>query len=144
MEPKEKTLITVKATVNVPVEIAWKFWTSPEHITQWNYANEDWHTPWAKNDLKEGGKFLSRMEAKDGSMGFDFSGVYEKVKICELLEIVLDDGRKVKTTFAANGKSTNIEETFEAETINSYEMQNRGWQSILDNFKKYAEALRLK
>ena len=84
------------------------------------------------------------MEAKDGSMGFDFSGVYEKVKICELLEIVLDDGRKVKTTFAANGKSTNIEETFEAETINSYEMQNRGWQSILDNFKKYAEALRLK
>ena len=144
MESKEKTLITVKATVNVPVEIAWKFWTKPEHITQWNYANDDWHTTWAKNDLKVGGKFISRMESKDGSVGFDFSGVYETVRPYEMIEYVIEDGRKVKITFAAFDKITNIIETFEAETVNSYELQNRGWQSILDNFKRYAEASKLK
>jgi uncharacterized protein YndB with AHSA1/START domain len=139
MEPG-KTTITVEATINTPLEKAWEFWTSPEHITQWNNAADSWHTPSAENDLRAGGKFVYRMEAKDGSFGFDFGGTYDMVKPHELIEYTLGDGRKVKIIFSGNGRETNIVETFEAETTNPVEMQRAGWQAILENFKKHAEA----
>ncbi len=140
METTNKTTITVQSIVKAPVEKVWKCWTSPEHITQWNNASEDWHTPRAENDLRAGGKFLSRMEAKDGSFGFDFGGEYNEVKTNELIEYTLGDGRKVIINFTGNGNETNVAETFEAENTHSIELQRTGWQSILDNFKKHVES----
>ena len=140
METQEKTIITVENIINAPVEKVWECWTKPEHITQWNNASDDWHTPWAKNDLREGGSFVARMEAKDGSMGFDFGGVYDAVRTNEYIEYTIGDGRKVKVTFTAQGKTTKVVESFEAENMNSIELQRGGWQAILDNFKKYTEA----
>ncbi|HEV3221588.1 MAG TPA: SRPBCC family protein [Puia sp.] len=134
-----QTTITIDAAVNAPVEKVWKFWTVPGHITKWNYASDDWHSPYAENDLKVGGKFLSRMEAKDGSFGFDFGGVYDDVKIHELIAYTLGDGRKVRMTFSSEANMTKIVVNFEAESINSIDMQRGGWQSILNNFKKYTE-----
>ena len=139
METQEKTIITVENTVNAPVEKVWECWTKPEHITQWNNASDDWHTPHAENDLRAGGSFVSRMEAKDGSMGFDFGGVYDSVINNQYIAYTMDDGRKVKITFTGNGDKTKVVESFEAENENSIEMQQGGWQAILDNFKKYAE-----
>ncbi|MFI5187817.1 MAG: SRPBCC family protein [Chitinophagales bacterium] len=139
METNHKTIITVHNTINAPIEKVWEYWTKPEHIIKWNNASEDWHTPWAKNDLRPGGSFVSRMEAKDGSMGFDFGGVYDMVLLNEYIEYTIGDGRKVKVSFAAQGKVTKITEAFEAENMNSPELQRGGWQSILDNFKKYTE-----
>jgi uncharacterized protein YndB with AHSA1/START domain len=136
---KMQTTITIDAAVNAPVEKVWKFWTVPGHITKWNYASDDWHSPYAENDLKVGGKFLSRMEAKDGSFGFDFGGVYDDVKIHELIAYTLGDGRKVRMTFSSEANMTKIVVNFEAESINSIDMQRGGWQSILNNFKKYTE-----
>lgn len=140
METTKATAITVENTVNAPVEKVWKFWAAPEHITKWATASEDWHTPFAENDLREGGKFSSRMEAKDGSFGFDFGGVYDAVKENELIEYTLGDGRKVIIHFTGKNNATKIVQTFEAESTNSVEMQKGGWQAILDNFKKYVEA----
>ena len=139
MEEQTKT-ISIEATVNAPVEKVWKYWTGPEYIVKWNNASDDWHTPHAENDLRVGGKFLSRMEAKDGSFGFDFGGVYDEVKENKLIAYTLGDGREVKITFSAKGNETKVVETFEAENQNSIELQRGGWQSILDNFKKYTEA----
>jgi len=140
METAAKTAITVATTINAPVEKVWRFWSLPEHITKWCSASDDWHTPKAENDLRTGGKFLSRMEAKDGSFGFDFGGVYDAVKTNELIEYTIGDGRKVTIQFAANGNETKVTETFEAESTNPIEMQRGGWQAILNNFKKYVEA----
>lgn len=134
------TQITVKTTVNVPVAKAWKTWTTPEDIMQWNSASEDWHTPKAENDLRTGGTFSSRMEAKDGSMGFDFGGTYDNVVTNELIAYTMSDGRKVTISFAGYGNTTDIVETFDAETENPEEMQRAGWQSIMDNYKKYTES----
>ncbi|MDR7236906.1 SRPBCC family protein [Neobacillus drentensis] len=131
--------VTVKAVVNAPVEKVWEYWTEPKHITQWNNASDDWHTPVAENDLTVGGKFLTRMEAKDGSFGFDFGGIYDEVKLNEVISYTLGDGRKVTITFKGQGNETEVIETFDAETTNPVEMQQAGWQAILDNFKKYAE-----
>jgi uncharacterized protein YndB with AHSA1/START domain len=139
METENKTAITVKTTIDAPVEKVWKYWSSPEHITQWNNASDDWHTPRAENDLRTGGKFMARMEAKDGSFGFDFGGVYDDVQENKYIAYTMGDGRKVEVTFSGNGNETEIEETFEAENENSLEMQKTGWQTILDNFKKYTE-----
>src|SRR5437867_4359325 len=116
MEITEKTTITVEATVKAPVEKVWKLWTGAEHITKWNNASDDWHTPRAENDLRVGGKFLSRMEAKDGSFGFDFGGVYDEVKTNELITYTMGDGRKAKVTFTSNGNETKVTETFETES----------------------------
>ena len=135
-----KQEITIETTVKSPVAKVWEYWTKPEHIIKWNNASDDWHTTKAESDLREGGKFSSRMEAKDGSFGFDFGGVYDKLKENELIEYTIGDGRKVKITFSNNGTETKIVETFEAENTNSIEMQRGGWQAILDNFKKYTEA----
>ena len=139
MEIGNNLEITVKAIVNEPVEKVWKSWTEPKYITKWNSASEDWHTPFAENDLRVGGSFISRMEAKDGSFGFDFSGTYNEVKLYEIISYVLDDGRKVKITFIGQENKTNIIETFEMESSNSAELQEKGWQAILDNFKKFTE-----
>ena len=140
MTHTNKINITVEAVINAGVEKVWEYWTKPEHITQWNNASPDWHTPHATNDLEVGGKFLSRMEAKDGSFGFDFWGVYDEVKANELITYTLGDERKVSIYFNSNGNTTKVTETFEAENENSVELQQGGWQAILDNFKKYVEA----
>jgi uncharacterized protein YndB with AHSA1/START domain len=135
------TKITVQSTVNAPVEKVWEAWTKPEHITKWNFATDDWHSPWAKADFREGGTFSARMEAKDGSMGFDFGGVYDVIRTNEYIEYTMGDGRKVGTTFTREGDATKVVETFDAESSHPTELQKGGWQAILDNFKKYAETI---
>ena len=140
METASRTKITVESAIKAPIEKVWKLWTTPEHITKWNNASDDWHTPFAENDLRAGGKFLARMEAKDKSFGFDFGGVYDKIKTNELIEYTLGDGRKVIINFTNDENKTKVVETFEAENTNSVELQKGGWQAILDNFKKYVEA----
>lgn len=139
MRTTDKTTVVVRSIINAPVNKVWKFWTEPEHITLWNYASDDWHSPNAENDLKVGGRFRSRMEAKDGSDGFDFSGEYTRLEKHKQIEFTLDDGRKVQVTFVSNGDETIVSETFEPEHVYSIEQQQQGWQSILDNFKKYVE-----
>jgi uncharacterized protein YndB with AHSA1/START domain len=140
METATKNSITVEGTVNAPVEKVWEIWSNPEHIKQWCNASDDWHAPYADNDLRTGGKFKTTMAAKDGSFSFDFEGVYTNVKEYSLIEYNIADGRKVKITFIGAGNTTKIVETFDPESINPLEMQRGGWQSILDNFKKYTEA----
>ncbi len=132
-------VITVEAVVQAPVESVWEYWTDPKHIMKWNSASEDWHTPFAENDLTVGGKFVSRMEAKDGSFGFDFGGTYDEVETHSKIAYSLGDGRKVSIDFIRQGNETKIVEAFDAEGSNPVEMQQAGWQAILDNFKKYAE-----
>jgi uncharacterized protein YndB with AHSA1/START domain len=133
-------IITVQTLVNAPVEKVWAYWSGPEHIMKWNNASDDWHTTSATNDLRKGGQFSSRMEARNGSFGFDFGGVYDEVKTNELIAYTIGDGRKVKVNFTKEGHATKVVETFEAEGTHSVEMQRGGWQNILDNFKKYTEA----
>jgi uncharacterized protein YndB with AHSA1/START domain len=135
----EKTAITVETLVNAPVEKVWKSWNTPEDIIQWNSAHPEWHTPRATNDLRVGGEFTSRMEAKDGSMGFDFGGVYDEVETHKTIAYTMSDGRKVRITFAPEGNATRVVETFDAEDQNPHEMQRAGWQAIMDNFKKHTE-----
>jgi len=139
METESKTIITVETMVNAPVEKVWEYWTKPEHITQWNNASDDWHTPHAENDLRADGRFTSRMEAKDGSFGFDFGGTYDAVTTNEYIEYTMDDGRKAKINFTAQEGGTSVVESFEAESVNSIELQQGGWQAILNSFKKYTE-----
>lgn len=140
MTTPEKTNITVQTIVNAPVEKVWDLWTDPKHITQWNNASDDWYTPHAETDLRVGGKFLWRMEARDGSIGFDFTGTFSKVDPCKQLDYTMDDDRKAWISFASNANETTVTETFEAEQTNTLELQQTGWQAILDNFKKYAES----
>lgn len=132
--------ITVETVVHSPIDKVWEYWTEPKHITGWNAASEDWHTPYAENDLKVGGTFVSRMEAKDGSFGFDFTGVYDEVNKNERIAYTIPDGRKVKVEFFSQDNNTLVVESFDAEESNEIEMQRAGWQAILDNFKKYAES----
>ncbi|MDE9449493.1 SRPBCC domain-containing protein [Aliiroseovarius sp. Z3] len=131
--------ITIETTINAPIDVVWVAWTTPDAIMQWNTASEDWHTTTSRVDLREGGEFSSRMEAKDGSMGFDFAGVYTCVEKPTLLEAEFG-GRKLRVEFSQNGQNTHIRETFEAEESNSVDMQRAGWQAILDNFKRFVEA----
>ena len=132
--------ITVQAVINAPVEKVWELYTEPKHIVKWNNASDDWHTPKAENDLRVGGKFLSRMEAKDGSAGFDFAGVYNEVKKNEVIGYEMGDGRKARIVFKKDGAKTKVAVTFDAESTNSIELQRSGWQAILNNFKKYVES----
>lgn len=140
METQNKEVITVEAIVDAPVEKVWEYFSLPKHIVNWNNASDDWFTPRADNDFREGGGFNFRMEAKDGSMGFDFAASYNKIIQNEFIEYTLADDRNVKIEFAPEADKTKIIERFEAETFNSVEMQKMGWQSILDNFKKYTES----
>ena len=142
METINNSAITVECTINAPVEKVWEFWSKPEHITKWCNASDDWHAPYADNDLRADGKFKTTMAAKDGSFSFDFGGVYTNVKEYSLIEYTMDDGRKVKVDFIRQDNATRVVETFEPETTNPIEMQQGGWQAILDNFKKYTEANR--
>lgn len=139
MTTTHKPKITVEATIKAPIEKVWRLWTSPEHIMQWNNASPDWHTPKAENDLRKGGKFISTMEAKDGSFSFEFWGIYDEVDHLALITYTMGDGRKAEVKFTTEGDQTGIKETFEAESENPLDMQKAGWQAILDNFKRYAE-----
>lgn len=141
MEAIAKTLITVEATIKAPVEKVWEFWNEPKHITKWCQASDDWHAPYAENDLQTNGKFKTTMAAKDGSFSFDFEGVYTSVEKHKAIEYTMADGRKVQILFSGQGNETKVVETFEAESTNPEEMQRGGWQAILDNFKKYTEAI---
>ncbi|WP_324721016.1 SRPBCC family protein [Salinimicrobium sp. HB62] len=131
--------ITVETLVSLPIEKVWHLWTAPEHIKRWNFATPEWHTPAAENDLRKEGSFKYRMEAKDGSAGFDLSGKYKEVEPHRLIRYILGDGREVGIYFKAVDNATFIEETFDPEEQNSREMQRDGWQAILENFRKYAE-----
>lgn len=139
MEQQERVQITVETTVSVKPTQAWEYWTEPKHITKWNQASEDWHTPWAETDLRVGGKFSSRMESKDGKYGFDFGGIYDTVESPHLLASTLGDGRTVRVVFDPVAEGTKVTETFEAESENSMELQRQGWQAILDSFRNYIE-----
>ena len=137
MEPKKS--ITVRAEINAPVEQVWECYTTPEHVVQWNHASDDWHSPKAENDLSPGGKFNYRMEAKDGSFGFDFWGIYDDIQTNQLIAYTMGDGRKARVTFTKKKNATHLETTFEAESNNSVDLQRGGWQAILNNFKQYVE-----
>lgn len=132
--------ITVSVIIYAPVQKVWEYWTNPKHIIRWNNASPDWHTPRAENDLRVGGKFLSRMESRDGSMGFDFEGKYLKVEPQKLIEYILADDRKIRVRFDLDGGITTVTEVFDAETENPVKMQQEGWQAILNNFKEYVES----
>lgn len=136
----EKTSITVQAIIDAPLDVVWKNWTTLSNIVKWNFALDSWHSPRAENDLRSGGSFLSRMEAKDGSAGFDFGGTYTKVVTYKVIKYTIGDGRKVRIKFTPKDGRTKVVETFEAEKLNPVEMQHSSWQAILDNFKKYTEA----
>ena len=130
----------IQTTVKSSIEKVWAAWTTPADINQWNAASDDWHNPRSTNDLRVGGKFSYRMQAKDGSMGFYFEGTYTKIVHEELIEYVLEDGRCVSVAFESASKGITVVEKFDAEDSNSAEMQRQGWQSILDRFGSYVEA----
>lgn len=132
--------ISIETLVNSNIGQVWPAWTTPADINQWNAASDDWHNPKSENDLRVGGKFCYRMEAKDGQMGFDFEGTYTKVVPEKVIEYVLGDNRVVSVTFEAVNGGVKIVETFEAEDANSAEMQRQGWQSILNRFASYVES----
>lgn len=134
------TKITVEATISADTNKIWDFWTKPEHITKWNFASDDWHCPKAENDLRVGGKLTSRMEAKDGSSGFDFEATYDQVIAQKKISYTMSDGRRATTDFEHHGNKTKVTTTFDAENENPVEMQREGWQAILNNFKKYVES----
>ncbi len=140
METANRIKITVETIVNAPVDKVLDLLTLPQHITKWAAASDDWHTTSATNDVRVGGTFSSRMEAKDGSFGFDFGGIYDDITINEFIGYTVGDGRKVVIEFTGKGQETRIVQTFEAESTNPIEMQRGGWQAIIDNFKKYTEA----
>ena len=132
--------ITVETTIAAPISTVWSLYNTPEHIKNWNAASDDWHTTASAVDLREGGAFSSRMEAKDGSMGFDFAGNFTKIIEHALIEYTFGD-RKATIQFADTAEGVKLSITFEAETTYSTEQQQQGWQAILDNFKRYVESL---
>ncbi|MBP6181499.1 SRPBCC family protein [Flavobacterium sp.] len=132
-------MITVQNTINAPIEKVWKFWTLPEHVMKWNNASDDWHTPFAENDLRVGGKFKYTMASRDGAMSFDFEGEYSVVKEYSLIAYEMADGRRVKIAFEPQNDGVVVTESFDPETENPEELQKKGWQAILDNFKKNVE-----
>lgn len=132
--------ITIDITILAPVEKVWDYFITPEHVTQWNFAHETWQCPHSENDLRVGGKFNHRMEAKDGSFKFDFEGIYDEVIPNEKIKYHLDDGRNVEVIFdKIDENTTKVTEIFDPEKQNSAEMQRDGWYAILNNFHKYVE-----
>ena len=132
-------MITVKNTVNAPIEKVWEYWTKEEHVKNWNFAAADWHCPNATNNLQVGGEFHYTMAAKDNSFSFDYWGTYQKIEINKLIDFILGDGRKVVVSFETTNNGTIVTEDFEPEQQNPPERQQVGWQMILDNFKAYVE-----
>ena len=131
--------ITVSASVDADIKKVWDYYTNPEHITKWNFADPSWQCPSASNDMRVGGKYLARMEAKDGSFGFDFEAIYTEITDGEKFTYGMPNDRQVTVVFSENGSGTGVIVTFDAEDQNSLEMQKNGWQAILNNFKKYTE-----
>jgi len=131
--------ITVQTTVKAPLKKVWEFWTSPEHIPGWAFASDDWEAASAENDLRVGGKFKNHLQAKDGSTGFDFEGIYTAVKENELLEFDMTDGRHVAVEFKEMPDGVTVTEAFDPKSESPEEVQRSGWQAFLDNFKKYVE-----
>lgn len=133
-------MITIQGTINANVRKVWDYYTQPKHITNWNFASEDWFCPSATNDMTVGGKYLARMEAKDGSYGFDFEAVYNSLEPFSSFSYTMTDDRIVKVKFEKQSEEmTLVIVSFDPETENSLELQQQGWQAILDNFKKYTE-----
>ncbi|TGK85849.1 activator of HSP90 ATPase [Leptospira bourretii] len=132
--------ITIQSTIQTNSKKVWDDYTKPEHIIHWNFASDDWQCPWAKNDLRVGGKYSARMEAKDGSFGFEFEATYDKVIDQKLISYTMEDGRRASVTFESLENQTQVTIVFDAEDQNPIEMQRGGWQAILDNFKKYVES----
>ena len=137
----ETTVLKVSAIINAPINKVWDCWNNPEHIVNWYFASDDWHAPKAENELRVGGKIVTTMAAKDGSMSFDFTGVYTSIIDLQEIDYTILDGRKVSIRFIDNGDFVTVEESFEAEHENYLEMQEAGWQAILNNFKKYVEQI---
>ena len=133
------TKVTVQATINADRQKVWNYYTNPEHITKWNFADPSWHCPNAENDLRVGGKYRARMEAKDGSFGFDFEAIYSELVDGEKFTYEMSDGRQASVNFIDRADQTEVIVTFDAETENPIEMQKGGWQAILDSFKNYTE-----
>lgn len=134
--------ITVTATINEDAKKVWDFYMDPEHITKWNFADPSWHCPMASNEIKVGGRYFARMEAKDGSFGFDFEAIYDEIEVGESFTYTFGD-RKATVEFKCAGNQTEITIVFDAEKENPIEMQKGGWQAILNNFKNYVEQLKL-
>lgn len=132
--------ITVETVVKAHLNKVWEAWNNPEDIKQWNSAQDDWHTTQSAVDLREGGKFSARMEAKDGSVGFDFAGTYTRVVPHKVIQYRMGDGREVEVEFVEHADGVLVKETFDAESENPPEFQRAGWQAILDNFGRYVEA----
>ena len=135
----ENSKIKVEALISALPQKVWTYYTQPEHITKWNFASDDWHCPRATNDLRPGGKYSARMEAKDGSFGFDFVATYDDVVTEKKVSYTMEDGRNATTEFQGLGDKTKVTTTFDAEKQNPTEMQRDGWQAILNNFKSYTE-----
>jgi uncharacterized protein YndB with AHSA1/START domain len=133
------TKITIDAVIVADIQKVWDYYNSPEHITKWNHASDDWHCPKAENDMKIGGTYLARMEAKDGSFGFDFKAIYDEIIPMAKVAYTFEDERKVVTTFEKHGVKTKVTTVFDAEAMNPIDMQKAGWQAILNNFKRYTE-----
>lgn len=131
--------ITIEAVIDADIQKVWDYYNNPEHITKWNYASDDWHCPKAENDMKIGGVYLARMEAKDGSFGFDFKAIYDEIIPLAKVAYTLGDERKVVTTFEKQDDKTKVITFFDAEGVNPIDMQKAGWQAILNNFKRYTE-----
>jgi uncharacterized protein YndB with AHSA1/START domain len=134
--------IAIETVIKASLSSVWNAWSNPEDIKQWNAASDDWHTTRSTVDLREGGKFLSRMEAKDGSMGFDFEGTYTRIVPHKIIEYRMSDGREVEVEFVERADNILVKTVFDAETENPPEMQRAGWQAILDNFGRYVEMKR--
>lgn len=135
----ESTKITIHATISAGIQKVWNYYTQPEHITKWNFASPDWHCPSASNDMRNGGKYTARMEAKDGSFGFEFEATYIEITENQKFVYVMPDGREVSVSMNEDNHLTNITVCFDAETENHVDLQRAGWQAILNNFKNYVE-----
>ncbi|PKA22822.1 activator of HSP90 ATPase [Leptospira sp. mixed culture ATI2-C-A1] len=133
--------ITIQSIILADSKKVWDDYTKPEHIVHWNFASDDWQCPWAKNDLRVGGKYSARMEAKDGSFGFEFEATYDKVIDQKLISYTMEDGRKASVAFQPMDQQTKVTISFDPEKENPVEIQKGGWQAILDNFKKYVESI---
>lgn len=135
----ESTKITIHATISAGIQKVWNYYTQPEHITKWNFASPDWHCPSASNDMRNGGKYTARMEAKDGSFGFEFEATYSEIRENQKFVYIMPDGREVSVSINEDNHLTNITVCFDAETENPVDLQREGWQAILNNFKNYVE-----
>ncbi|QYJ76748.1 MULTISPECIES: SRPBCC family protein [Shewanella] len=132
---------TVQTLIDAPIAVVWQAWTTPSHICQWNFADDSWCCPAAEIDLREGGSFSYRMQARDGSMGFDFGGTFTHLIPGSALGYVMEDGREVQVTLRQTPEGVLLEETFDNEDQHTAEQQRQGWQAILNNFRHHVDSL---